>query len=166
MLAANLPLVFKDPDRWMHGDTVGFVEELQEAGIGRAWIGLNSWEQAYAKPELVKAAADAGYLIGSYDSYHSIHEPGQEQWITARFDDASLYEKATVTDKDGNSVKGFQGVGRKLNPTLSLTAVKERMQGIMKHNLPFNSWFIDCDATGEIYDDYTPGHITTQRQDM
>ena len=63
MLAANLPLVFKDPDRWMHGDTVGFVEELQEAGIGRAWIGLNSWEQAYAKPELVKAAADAGYLI-------------------------------------------------------------------------------------------------------
>lgn len=166
MLAANLPLVFKDPDRWMHGDTVGFVEELQEAGIGRAWIGLNSWEQAYAKPELVKAAADAGYLIGSYDSYHSIHEPGQEQWITARFDDASLYEKATVTDKDGNSVKGFQGVGRKLNPTLSLTAVKERMQGIMKHNLPFNSWFIDCDATGEIYDDYTPEHITTQRQDM
>ena len=25
---------------------------------------------------------------------------------------------------------------------------------------------IDCDATGEIYDDYTPSHITTQEEDL
>lgn len=165
-LAANLPHVFTDAHDWMDGDTVGLVEELQESGISQAWIGLNSWEQAYAKPELVKAAVNAGYLIGSYDSYHSIHEPGQEQWITAGFEDGSLYEEATVTDQKGEKEKGFQGVGRKLNPTLSLPAVEARMQDIMGNGLPFNSWFIDCDATGEIYNDYTPGHITTQRQDM
>lgn len=36
----------------------------------------------------------------------------------------------------------------------------------MDNQLPFNSWFIDCDATGEIYDDYTPSHITTQEEDL
>lgn len=40
------------------------------------------------------------------------------------------------------------------------------MEGIMSNQLPFNSWFIDCDATGEIYDDYTPSHITTQEEDL
>lgn len=166
ILAANLPRVFGDVDQWMERETTGLVEQLKESGIDRAWIGLNSWEQAYAKPELVSGALDAGYLIGSYDSYHSIHEPGKEQWITARFADTSLYEQATVSGKNGEKKKGFQGVGRKLNPVLSLPAVKERMRDIMSNGLPFNSWFIDCDATGEIYDDYTPGHITTQQQDM
>lgn len=49
-LAANLPGVFADVDRWMDADTVGLIDELKEGGIEQAWIGLNSWEQAYAKP--------------------------------------------------------------------------------------------------------------------
>lgn len=165
-LAANLPGVFVDVDRWMDADTVGLIDELKEGGIEQAWIGLNSWEQAYAKPELVERATEQGYLIASYDSYHSIHEPGKERWITAAFDDPSLYEDATVTGKDGKKLGGFQNVGRKLNPALALSAVKARMEDIMSNRLPFNSWFIDCDATGEIHDDYTPGHVTTQQEDL
>lgn len=165
-LAANLPEVFKEADSWMDGETVDLLKDMKESGIDRAWIGLNSWEQAYVKPRLVETALSQDYLIGSYDSYHSIHEPGKEQWITAAFEDSSLYENASVTDQEGNKIGGFQGVGRKLNPTLSLPAVKERMTRIMDNQLPFNSWFIDCDATGEIYDDYTPGHKTTQQMDL
>lgn len=165
-LAANLPEVFCAASDWMNASTVDLLRDMQSAGIDRAWIGLNSWEQAYAKPELVEQAAAAGYLIASYDSYHSIHEPGAEQWITAQFDDTSLYENATVTKKDGTKESGFKNVGRKLNPVCSMSAVKSRMEEIMSNDLPFNSWFIDCDATGEIYDDYTPGHITTQEQDL
>lgn len=165
-LSANLPGVFHDAESWMDGSTLGLLKGLKEAGIDRAWIGLNSWEQAYAKPELVAQAADVGYLIASYDSYHSIHAPGKEQWITASFEDQTLYENATVTDRNGEKERGFQNVGRKLNPTLSMPSVKARMEGILSNNLLFNSWFIDCDATGEIYDDYTPGHITTKEQDL
>ena len=165
-LYANLPEVFQDAGSWMDSSTVDLFYDMKEHGIDRAWIGLNSWEQAYAKPELVESAADLGYLIASYDSYHSIHEPGKEQWITARFEDQTLYENAAVTDKNGEKESGFQGVGRKLNPVLSIPAVKSRMEEIMSNNLPFNSWFIDCDATGEIYDDYTPEHMTTQEQDL
>lgn len=165
-LSANLPDVFQDAGIWMDSYTVDVLSDMKEHGIDRAWIGLNSWEQAYGKPELVECAAEMGYLIASYDSYHSIHQPGEEQWITACFEDQTLYEEAAVTDKNGSKEKGFQNVGRKLNPALSMPAVQSRMEDIMSNGLAFNSWFIDCDATGEIYDDYTPGHITTQEQDL
>jgi hypothetical protein len=32
--------------------------------------------------------------------------------------------------------------------------------------LPCNSWFIDCDAFGELFDDYSPLHPATQEEDM
>ena len=165
-LAVNWPEIFTDAKQWTDSGTTELLQGLKESGIDRAWIGLNSWEQAYAKPELVEKAAAQGYLIGSYDSYHSIHEPGKEQWITAQFEDTALYEEATVTDKNGEKVGGFQNVGRKLNPVLAFPAVEARMEDIMSNSLPFNSWFIDCDATGEIYDDYSPSHPATQEEDL
>lgn len=165
-LAANLPEVFLEVDNWMNQETVNLVRELKENGIDHAWIGLNNWEQAYAKPELVATAVSKDYLIGPYDSYHSIHKPGEEQWITAAFQDTSLYENAVIEDKNGEKITGFQNVGRKLNPTLSIPAVEHRLQSIEGNGVGFNSWFIDCDATGEIYDDYTPEHLTTQQEDL
>ena len=30
----------------------------------------------------------------------------------------------------------------------------------------FNTWFIDCDAYGELFDDYSPSHPATQLDDM
>ena len=167
ILAASLPNVFKDVSTWMNSDTLDLISELKKSGIDNAWIGLHGWEQAFSKPEMIEAAIEQGYLIASYDSYHSIHEFGKEQWSTAQFEDATLYEQATVTDKNGKKIGGFQNVGRKLNPTLTLPLVKNRLKSIVDGNqLPFNSWFVDCDATGEVYDDYTPEHITTQRQDL
>ncbi|MCP3772320.1 glycoside hydrolase [Paenibacillus sp. MZ04-78.2] len=77
-----------------------------------------------------------------------------------------LYEQATITNKEGEKVKGFLGRGRKLNPTLALPLVKQRVQSIMQDGIPYRSWFVDADATGEIYDDYSPEHPTTQEQDM
>ncbi len=40
------------------------------------------------------------------------------------------------------------------------------MNDILQNGPKYNSWFIDCDATGEIYDDYSAKHITTQEQDL
>ncbi len=166
VLAASMPEVFHEADSWMNSDTLEIISDMKENGIDHAWIGLNSWEQAYNKPELVWQAVGKDYLIASYDSYHSIHEPGNEQWITACFDDLTLYENATIVDKNGEKERGFRNIGRKLNPTHSMLSVKARMEKIMANGIPFNSWFIDCDATGEIYDDYTEGYITTQEQDL
>lgn len=163
----NLPNVFVPVEQWNDDATTGLIEKLKEAGLDRAWLGLNGgWQQAYAKPELVPAAEKAGYLVGPYDSYHSIHKPGEEQWSTAAFPDQELYENATVTNQKGEKIEGFKGVGRKLNPTLSMPAVKQRLDAIISTGTQFNSWFIDCDATGEIFDDYTTTHLTTQQQDL
>lgn len=165
-LAQNLPGVFLPVSQWAQDATVGIVEKLENAGIDRAWIGLNDWQQAYAKPELVQAAVDAGFLIGPYDSYHSIHEPGKEEWNTAAFEDETLYETASVMNQKGEILTGFNNVGRQLNPTLALPSVKKRMETILKTGLPFNSWFIDCDAAGEVFDDYSPEHRSTQQEDV
>lgn len=165
-LYENLPGVFNSVSNWYNHDSVDIVNEMKAAGIDTAWIGLNSWEQGYNKPQLVETAVKDGYLVGPYDSYHSIHEPGKEQWITAKFPDSSLYENATVQNEKGEKIAGFQNVGRKLNPTLAMPFVKQRVQEILDTGLLFNSWFVDCDATGEVYDDYSPAHPTTKQQDV
>lgn len=164
-LAAEFPQVFKPASDWASEETTTLIKDWNEAGIQNAWVGLNNWEQAYAKPDLVKTAVEQGYLVGPYDSYHSIHEPGKEQWNTAAFGAPTLYETATVTDKNGDKISGFQNVGRKLNPVLSLPSVRKRTEEVLDTVPYFNSWFIDCDATGEIYDDYSPDHVTTKEED-
>lgn len=151
---------------WAKHNTIDVLDDMKKSGMDNAWIGFDDIESGYISPEFVKKANDYGYLVGPYDSYHSIHKPGEEKWSTATFEDKSLYENATIRDKDGKKLEGFQGTGRKLNPTLSMPSVKSRVGKIMDDGYDFNSWFIDCDATGEIYDDYSKNHITTQSQDL
>lgn len=165
-LQQSMPEVFAPVQEWTYSRGVEFLEEMKAEGIDKLWIGLDHWAQGLANPNLVDYAVEAGYLIGPYDSYHSIHEPGQEAWHTATFEDTNLYEEATISNKEGKYEKGFQGVGRKLNPTLSLEAVNQRVKRLMANGVNFNTWFVDCDATGEIYDDYTEGHITTKEEDL
>jgi len=149
------------------GAPTTMIDEMQQAGIKHAWLGLNDWVAGEIHPEFVKKAKESGYLIGPYDSYHSMHQPGHEKWLTAKFEDTSLYNNAFVMKKNGRPATGFLGQGRKLNPVLSLPAVRQRMEGLMKDTAhEFNSWFIDCDGTGEILDDYTPGRMTSQQQDL
>ncbi|WP_370877718.1 glycoside hydrolase [Paenibacillus anaericanus] len=156
-----------DPiDKWADANTVDVIKAMKDSGLDKMWIGLDDWQEGFIKPELVQEANDQEYLIGTYDSYHSIHKPGEEQWETAKFTDTSLFEDATVTNKDGNKIEGFQGVGRKLNPTLAMPSVKERVNSILDTGLPFNSWFLDTDGTGEVFDDYSPAHITTEEEDI
>lgn len=156
-----------DPiEKWGNGNSVDLLKDMNNSGIKNAWLGFDNWATAFINPEFVEYANRNGYLIGAYDSYHSIHEKGNDNWITASFKDSKLYEEATIENKDGKKVGGFLGKGRKLNPTLSMKAVKDRMDDILTTGVKFNSWFIDCDAAGELYDDYSPKHITTQEQDM
>ncbi|OCT11867.1 hypothetical protein A8709_28800 [Paenibacillus pectinilyticus] len=151
---------------WGQADSTKVIQEMQEAGIPNAWLGLPNWSSGLMNPRMVSEANKIGYLIAPYDSYHSIQEKGDPSWNTAFFPDTSLYENATITGQNGKKVAGFLQRGRKLNPTLAMPSVKDRVAGILQDGIGFNSWFVDCDATGEIYDDYTPAHLTTQQQDL
>jgi hypothetical protein len=153
-------------EHWGDGVSLDILNEMKKAGIKKAWLGLNEWKPAFINPDFVEKANESGYLIGPYDDYHGIHQPGKERWNTAAFDDTSLYESATVSMKDGKKYKAFLGIGRKLNPTLSLPLVEKRVDGILSQGIKFNSWFIDCDGTGEFLDDYTQGRMTSQKDDQ
>ena len=157
-----------DPiEKWGNGNSLELLDDMNKAGIKNAWLGFGmDWMPGLINPGFVKKACQYDYLIGAYDSYHSIHEKCDPEWISAYFDDPALYENATVTNVNGKKIDGFIGRGRQLNPTLSMPAVKSRMENILKTGVQYNSWFIDCDAYGEFFDDYTPEHITTQAEDM
>ncbi|MGL4820972.1 MAG: glycoside hydrolase, partial [Bacilli bacterium] len=92
---------------WTSSRTTAILDEWHEAGLERAWFGLDDWTAAYGNPALAETAKQYGYLFGTYDSYHSIHKPGAEEWITAKFNDTTLFDNGTVMNKDGNYIEGF-----------------------------------------------------------
>ncbi|MBH5317831.1 glycoside hydrolase [Paenibacillus sp. GSMTC-2017] len=153
-------------DQWGKENSSEIIDEMKQLNINNAWIGLPNWSNGLMNPTFVEQAEQAGYLIAPYDSYHSIHKKENKDWNTAYFGDNNLYEQATILNKKGEYVKGFLGRGRKLNPTLSLPIVKDRLQIILQDGITYNSWFVDADATGEVYDDYSREHPTIQEQDM
>lgn len=153
-------------EKWGDGVSIPLLKEMKNFGIEKAWLGFSDWIPGYINEEYVNYANKEGFLVGPYDSYHSIHKDINKDWLTASFKDRELFESSTIKNRKGEYIKGFQGVGRKLNPVFSIEAVKDRLDEITKTPVKFNSWFIDCDGAGELYDDYTKGHETTQREDM
>jgi hypothetical protein len=167
LLESAFPGEFVKSDRWGDGVSVKMMEKFAEKGFDRLWLGLNTWQCGYRHPQAITKAKQLGYLIAPYDSYHSIHHPEErDTWETAQFD-LQLYETGAVVKADGTKKRGFKGKGYILSPIAARPYVEKRVAGIMKR-LPerFNSWFIDCDAYGELYDDYSELHPATQQDDM
>ena len=143
------------------------LERFAESGLDRLWLGVDSWQDGFRHPTAVTKAKELGYLIGPYDSYHSIHHPNEKDtWETAQFD-LSLYESGAIVNADGTKNRGFKKKGYHLSPLAAQPYVEARVDGIVAQ-MPtdFNSWFIDCDAYGELFDDYSTSHPATQVDDM
>ncbi|MGL5069314.1 MAG: glycoside hydrolase [Sarcina sp.] len=166
LLKEVMPNAFAPVADWANSATTDIINDMKVAGIPRVWIGLNDWTQAYMKPQMVTDAVNKGYLIAPYDSYTTIQKPGNIQWDTASFPDKNLYYTASMMNKDGKYRGGFKNQGRLLNPTLSMPSVKQRINTVLDNVPNFNSWFVDCDAAGDLFNDYNPAHITTKEQNL
>lgn len=167
LLYAAFPNVLRHPNEWGDGLSVKLLERFAKNGLDRLWLGTDSWQDGFRHPAAVAKAKKLGYLVGPYDSYHSIHHPDEENtWETAQFD-LSLYESGGIVKRDGKKSKGFKQKGYHLSPLVAQPYVENRVNGIVAQ-MPtdFNSWFIDCDAYGELFDDYSPSHPATQLDDM
>ena len=157
----------RHPDAWGDGLSVKLLEQFAENGLDRLWLGVDSWQDGFRHPTAVAKAKEFGYLIGPYDSYHSIHHPDEKDtWETAQFD-LSLYETGAIVNADGTKNRGFKKKGYHLSPLVAQPYVESRVNGIVEQ-MPsdFNTWFIDCDAYGELFDDYSASHTATQLDDM
>ena len=167
LLYAAFPNTLRHPDEWGDGLSVKLLERFAKNGLDRLWLGADSWQDGFRHPAAVAKAKELGYLVGPYDSYHSIHHPDEKTtWETAQFD-LSLYERGAIVNIDGRKSKGFKQKGHHLSPLVAQPYVERRVNGIVAQ-MPtaFNSWFIDCDAYGELFDDYAPSHPATQLDDM
>ena len=159
--------VFSDtlrhPDEWGDGLSLKLLEQFAENGLDRLWLGVDSWQDGFRHPVAIAKAKALGYLVGPYDSYHSIHHPDEKDtWETAQFD-LSLYETGAIVNADGTKNRGFKKKGYHLSPLVAQPYVKNRVNGILEQmSSGFNTWFIDCDAYGELFDDYSASHPATQ----
>lgn len=134
------------------GASLEILKRLKDLGMKNVWLCFHNFDMANISPEFVTQAVKDGFLIASYDSYKTIHQPNKEQWNTAKFQDKTLYEKGSIKNKNNEFITGYNKTGRELNPKFSLDEVKLRLDNFIKFG--FNSWFIDTDAVAEVQDDY------------
>ncbi|MHC4584687.1 MAG: glycoside hydrolase [Planctomycetota bacterium] len=155
-------------DNWGDGVSGRMLESFKEIGFDRMRLCVEGWEGIEKRPDLAKQADRMGYLFGTYDSFHSIHDPSlrgtDNTWTTAQFD-RELFEKGPIVRKDGKKRGGFKGAGFKLSPIAARAHVEKRVRENMK-NVPYSYYFVDCDAYGEVYDDYSPFHRASQADDV
>ena len=159
--------LLQHPDAWGDGLSLKLLEQFAENGLDRLWLGVDSWQDGFRHPIAVAKAKELGYLVGPYDSYHSIHHPNEKDtWETAQFD-LTLYETGAIVNADGTKSRGFKKKGYHLSPLVAQPYVENRVNGIIEQ-MPsdFNTWFIDCDAYGELFDDYSASRPATQLDDM
>ncbi|MFH1717820.1 MAG: glycoside hydrolase, partial [Planctomycetota bacterium] len=156
------------PGQWGDGVSIKMLDRFKENGFDRMRLCLEGWEGVERRPAVAEYANRMGYLFGPYDSYHSIHNPSMRgtdsTWTTAQFD-RELFEKGPIVRKDGKKRGGFKGAGFKLSPIAARPYVEKRVRENMK-NVPYSYYFVDCDAYGEVYDDYSPFHRASQADDV
>ncbi|MHC4439313.1 MAG: glycoside hydrolase, partial [Planctomycetota bacterium] len=154
-------------EQWGDGVSIKMLNKFKESGFDRMRFCIDGWEGIEKRPFIAKQANRMGYLFGTYDSYHSIHDPSKRgtdsTWTTAQFD-TELFETGPIVRIDGKKRGGFKGAGYKLSPIAARSYVEKRVRENMK-NVPYNYYFVDCDAYGEVYDDYSPLHRISQAED-
>jgi hypothetical protein len=143
------------------------MEELKEAGFDRALLVVDGWKALRDSPATIRRTKALGYLLAPYDSYNSIHSPDagpDETWETAQFD-RKLYETGAIVRWDGTKRPGFLRRGYLLSPLVAQPYVERRVSELWKE-FRSNAWFIDCDAFGEVHEDYSSLHPASQEDDM
>ncbi|MFI8994651.1 glycoside hydrolase [Streptomyces sp. NPDC053542] len=152
---------------WGDGRSAKTVERLKKLGISRMWLGYDADGDPMPK-EAVAAAKKAGYLVGPYDSWDNAQDPKSADTSVAKWPDR-LWPDGCVHDADGKPAGGFGGRGCYLSSQALADAeprhhyLADRAKAMTAGGV--NSYFLDVDATGELFRDHTPGHPMTQGQD-
>ena len=155
------------PETWGGAVSTRMIDMVAEAGFDRFRLQIDGVEMVNIRPEVAAYADAAGFLFGPYDSYHSIHDPAyagtDSSWETAQFGQYA-YDHGGVLRADQTPIRGYLGRGKRFSPIFARTYYDERINQNFT-DVPYNYYFIDCDAFGEYSDDYTPGRIVSQRED-
>ncbi|KLN63452.1 glycoside hydrolase [Vibrio sp. VPAP30] len=161
-LAKNARQYLAVPATWGQAISTDMVNQLQDAGLTRLWLGFDNWMPAFYQPNVVNQAKKAGYLVGTYDSYNTAIPRGLNNgWLTAQLP-KQMRNQCAIEQADGSKKKGFRGNGYYLNPSCEMKYVKKRIADILRFG-HFDSLFIDADATSMVREDY---HLSTSESNM
>ncbi|MEU8900606.1 glycoside hydrolase [Nocardia sp. NPDC048505] len=150
---------------WGDARSARGVRALREAGLDRLWLGYDSGDPRIGA-DAIEAAKRAGYLIGPYDTFSNVQDPaGAIDAPTSRWP-APLWPEGCVLDANGKPETGFGGRGC----YLSSAALAQRPDLLAQREQQMsadgvNSYFVDVDATGETFRDYSPRHPMTEQDD-
>ncbi|MGX1777657.1 glycoside hydrolase [Nocardia brasiliensis] len=148
---------------WGDGRTPEAIRTMRELGLTRMWLGYDAGADPMTRAA-VDAAKAAGYLAGPYDSYDNAQDPATADNPGSSW--PGLWPSGCVHDAEGNPETGFGGRGC----YLSTQALAQRPQVLDDRYATMtangaNTYFLDVDAAGQFFDDYTPGHSMNKKQD-
>jgi len=156
---------------WGTGRTPEFIDDLQHSGIHRAWIGYDQDERTHTAlvgAAYVAAARRAGYLVGPYDTFSNAQDPVTGEDSVSMWP-GDLYPAGCIRDKHLKPLHGFAGRGCELSSEAlrraeaTLKPMESRVDQRLRDKP--NSYFLDVDAFGDLYDDYAPAHPMTPFRD-
>jgi hypothetical protein len=164
LLYSSFPDYLNDPATWGNGVSTRMIDAISRSGIDKFLLCVDGWEKIDIRPHIASYAEEKGYLIGTYDSYHSIHDPARfdPSWLTPQFDQ-KLYEEGGIIKRNGEPYGGFMQIGYLLSPVAARPYVERRVTENFA-NVPYSYYFVDCDAFGEFFDDYRPGRKVSQSE--
>ena len=93
---------------WGDGRDLIALNKIKELGINKAWLGYDQdprTNEHLVTPEFIKTAINSGYLIGPYDSFHTMEDPMKANSINTIFKD--LYPSACIINQDNKINIGF-----------------------------------------------------------
>ncbi len=97
---------------WGSGKTLQAIDRLQALGLKNLWLGYDQdprTDNNLVTPEFIEKAVSLGYLIGPYDSFHTMENPLNARSINGIF--PQHYPGSCIINKDGTINIGFQGAG-------------------------------------------------------
>ncbi|CAM4018985.1 hypothetical protein GCM10009799_13730 [Nocardiopsis rhodophaea] len=118
--------------------------------------------------DAVRAADDAGYLVGPYDSWANAQDPAESDAPTSTWPEG-VYPGDCVIGADGRPKAGFHDRGCYLSSQAiadndaTRAYLDDRVKEMTANGA--TSYFLDVDAAGELFDDYSPDHPMTRAQD-
>ncbi|WP_438488089.1 glycoside hydrolase [Streptomyces sp. S186] len=152
---------------WGEARTAAGVEKLKKLGIDRMWLGYDSGPNPM-DAKAAAAAKRAGYLVGPYDTYANGQDPKTADSPTSKWP-GTVYPDFCVRKADGKPETGFGNRGcylssqafEKAEPARHYLA--DRARAMTANGA--ESYFLDVDATGEVFRDHGKGHEMTKAGD-
>ena len=161
---------------WVYGDgkSLAMLDKLKQLGIKHAWIGYGYDTSFIGKrfnvdKDYVRTAENMGYLIGPYDSFDNAQNPKTSDSVTSIWPN-HIFPEGCIRNVDGSILAGFHNRGCYLS-TEALRLRESKEKNIANHldavlSKADNTLFLDCDASGPLFEDYSKHHPTLREQDL